>query len=586
MTVKTLIESLPFGVAAGLAGEALIAKPRKLCMIMVMRIRLVTVWLLLGILPFAAAQNANAPESAGAAGKDRVQALRQVIDPLKESRQELSRLRGELEQAEGEEERTSLQSQIATEEERLANLRGNFRSILGGAEAAEYQGASEESLSLEKLAVDLLAPISRAVRDASASPRELDLLREELATWQVRERKCEIILRRIDDLQQQLEGLGLQSEFDSAKRYWQGRRAECRGKIGVLNARIQERVKKQRPLLETLSDTFSAFFRSRGLNLLIALVTGVLVFVLSRKLYAQLCKFSPLHRGKATLASRLADILAALLTVLLTLMGVMMVFYIRGDWLLLTLVVLFLIGAVWAGKTSLPPYIEQVRTLLNLGSIREGERVVYEGIPWRVKSIGFLTILDNPRLQGGEYRIPVRHVMHMISRQPDDREPWFPTECDDWVLLGDETYGKVVTQTPEQVVVLRLGGSCKTYATADFLAQTPENLSHGYRISCAFGVDYQHQAISTSELPEKLQMALTAGLHQTFEREQIRSIKVEFLSAGASSLDYQILVDVSGGLDSRMQVIERQIQKICVDACNEEGWVIPFTQITVHQAEA
>ena len=68
-------------------------------------------------------------------------------------------------------------------------------------------------------------------------------------------------------------------------------------------------------------------------------------------------------------------------------------------------------------------------------------------------------------------------------------------------------------------------------------------------------------------------------------REGIRSLRVEFKEAGASSLDYEVLADFSGGMASRWNVLGRLIPRICVDVCNEQGWVIPFTQITLHQAE-
>lgn len=31
---------------------------------------------------------------------------------------------------------------------------------------------------------------------------------------------------------------------------------------------------------------------------------------------------------------------------------------------------------------------------------------------------------------------------------------------------------------------------------------------------------------------------------------------------------------------------QRMIQQACVDTCNREGWVIPFTRITVHSGDA
>jgi hypothetical protein len=33
-----------------------------------------------------------------------------------------------------------------------------------------------------------------------------------------------------------------------------------------------------------------------------------------------------------------------------------------------------------------------------------------------------------------------------------------------------------------------------------------------------------------------------------------------------------------------MPLIRHAIQRILVDACNDNGWEIPFTQITLHQA--
>ncbi len=174
----------------------------------------------------------------------------------------------------------------------------------------------------------------------------------------------------------------------------------------------------------------------------------------------------------------------------------------------------------------------------------------------------------------------------MTSRESDPKEPWFPTELDDWAILSDGTYGKVITQTPEQVVFLRLGGSMKTFPTTDFLVAFPEKLSRGFRISNTFGIDYKHQPDAVGSIPEVMQQALTLALVGEFGRDAVRSIQVEFSTAGASSLDYDIIADFDGVLASKHRALHRRIQTICLDTCNVHGWVIPFTQITVHQAES
>jgi hypothetical protein len=283
-------------------------------------------------------------------------------------------------------------------------------------------------------------------------------------------------------------------------------------------------------------------------------------------------------------AGRTVDLAVELLAVLAAIGAVVLVFYLRGDWLLLALTILALLGILWASKTALPPYMEQMKLILNLGSVREGERVVYDGVPWRVKRLNFHCKFDNPELDGSFLRLPIRDVMPLHSRMADPKEPWFPTRKDDWVVLSDETYGKVIEQTPEQVVVLRLGGSLKTYPTSDYLALAPENLSRGFRIQVVFGIDYAHQSIATTEVPTVFQEAVERRLFDVAGKDGLRSLKVELTSAGASSLDYAILADFDGSMGSKKNAMERLIQAACVDVCNDRGWGIPFQQITLHQA--
>jgi len=554
------------------------------------------VWMILGTVGLLAAQEgppvapppAERPVAVPPPAVAKLSPLLAVIEPLENANQELKKLRDELKSATAEETKIELQSRIEAERERVKQLRANFRDILGGAEAAGYESPGDTAINLQGQISELIQPLMAELRDATSSPRELDALRKSLDRWSIRKSRADTVIARIDELAASHKGEeALMAELDSARRLWKGRQADAEGQIAVINSQILDREGKQKSLWETLSGVFGRFFKNRGLNLLVAFVVAVLGFVITRRSYLLIRKISPVHRGeKGNLTSRVSDILAMAVAVLVAVIGILLVFYTRGDWLLLTLSLVLLIGAAWAGKTALPPYIEQLRMLLNLGSVREGERVVHRGLPWKVAPIGFFTRFTNPSLQGGVLRIPIRDLMTMTSREPDPKEPWFPTEHDDWAILADGTYGKVITQTPEQVVFLRLGGSMKTFATTDFLAQSPEKISSGFRISCTFGIDYKHQPDATGTIPETLEETLTSRLIGKFGHEAVRSIKVEFVTAGASSLDYEILADFDGALAPKHRALQRLIQTICLDACNANGWVIPFTQITVHQAES
>jgi hypothetical protein len=189
-------------------------------------------------------------------------------------------------------------------------------------------------------------------------------------------------------------------------------------------------------------------------------------------------------------------------------------------------------------------------------------------------------------LKGGLIRLPLRELIGLQSRPFHKDEPWFPCQENDWLILADGTFGKVLMQTPEMVQLVLLGGSRKTYPTIEFLRQNPTNLSMNFRIQVTFGIDYQHQTISTQEVPQKLQTMLQKELLKNGYKDDLLHLDVEFKEAGSSSLDLAILADFSGNVAKDYDILSRMLQRIAVDACNTYGWVIPFTQITLHTADA
>ena len=46
-----------------------------------------------------------------------------------------------------------------------------------------------------------------------------------------------------------------------------------------------------------------------------------------------------------------------------------------------------------------------------------------------------------------------------------------------------------------------------------------------------------------------------------------------------------IIADFKGGAGEKYYLLDRTIQRICVDTCNRNHWVIPFQQVTLHMAQ-
>ena len=68
--------------------------------------------------------------------------------------------------------------------------------------------------------------------------------------------------------------------------------------------------------------------------------------------------------------------------------------------------------------------------------------------------------------------------------------------------------------------------------------------------------------------------------------EQLLNLRVEFQQANTSSLDLVVIADFDGALADLYNRLRRSIQGWCVEACTAHNWEIPFTQVTLHQAEA
>jgi hypothetical protein len=125
-----------------------------------------------------------------------------------------------------------------------------------------------------------------------------------------------------------------------------------------------------------------------------------------------------------------------------------------------------------------------------------------------------------------------------------------------------------------------------TYQTGDFLAKSPRNLATNFRIKETIGISYGLQKESTTSIPETLHGYITRRAEQEGYGDQLLSLRVEFALANSSSLDLAVIADFEGELGDLYNRLRRAIQRWCVDACTENGWEIPFQQLTLHGAVA
>jgi len=529
---------------------------------------------------------AQAPLSPEAA---RVHLLREGLKKREAARAELEAVRERFKQivSPTPEEKNALQEK----EQRFEALSQELNRELSGV-ADPVNVPDKGTNGLQAQFEEVVQPALEIVNDMMKQPREIADLRRGIEQLQkeiaILDKALAGLAKTAAEVQADREApanAALVAELQRQEEAWQETRGVKESQRLVFQNRLDQLLAERQGFGQYAAKLWSGFVLQTMLHLLLALAAFGGVLFLLRGVRRWLARRGVRRRLRASpFMARACDLLYHVISVVAAIASAFVVLWMCGDWLLLTLAMLLVAGLVLLGRYTLPKMLDQAKIILNLGGVREGERVVWNGLPWLVKRLHFSSILQNPALTGGTVQLPLRTVADLLSRPFGNKERWFPTAEGDWVELSDGTVGRVVLQTPETVQVVPVGGSFKNYPTADFLTKTPRNLSHNFRVQSGFGLDYRHLPDVTGKVPELLALALRQGYRRLVEEEQIIRVSVELAEAGESSLRLLVLADFAGSAASHYAALPRLTQRICVETAAQHGWRIPFPQLVLHRA--
>ena len=514
--------------------------------------------------------------------EERYDSLRSIRGSIKQVESDLREKQRELRSPSGEGRSEELNAEIRALVSQLKQLETSFEEISSGVDLAIFTKKNEKvKISWTDELSELVGPILGELKDFTSRPREINKLQTKISRLQEQLPAVKKAMKNIAELEEKGKQNGLYKSLKAQEKEWEEREQRLQTELSVVKRKLAQRLSERTSLSDSLEHIFQVFFRSRGRNLVLALLATMCFWFVLRRAYRLIRRIPPLQEAHHSFAGRLFNVFYLALSGVGTASVFLLALYLFADWVLLILAVMLLIGLVWASKQALPRFWVQASLLLNVGTVREQERVVVEGIPWYVDSINFYVTLTNPELSGGLMRLPISDLAELRSRPSAEREPWFVTRKGDWITI-DDVLGKVVYQSPQVVKVLHLGGAVTVYPTSDFLGLSPTVLSKGYRLETQFGVDYKHQAEITEAIPQSMKTFISSSLEEAGVTDEQVTLQVEFAEAASSSLNLAIIADFHGDLASRYPSLTRTLQKAAVDACNQFGWEIPFEQLTLH----
>lgn len=481
------------------------------------------------------------------------------------------------------------ESELMTKNRKYQKKKLLFIETATGVNITSEDGVKAQRDFLKELQ-NIFHPMLDGIRKISERPRKIQKLKDKIVDIEQKVSTAKVALEKLEKLKAENKHKELVRSYRKSIKF-------IKENLKKLKIEKEDLHFKQLKLEQSHGSTFQefskiifGFFRTKGKNLFLSLFAFIILFwafQLSKKRVITVLMFrvnNGANREQLAWIARPINVIYSVFSFILSLAASLMTLYILNDWVLVTFIVVLIGALIWSSRQYFPIFFEQSKIVLNLGAIREGERIIYQGLPWQIKSLGYYCRLVNPALSGGTLRINTRELLSHNSRPINEKEPWFPTRINDWVELSDGTYGKVTLQSPEQVSVRLVGEELKFLPTEDFLEQKPVNLSNGFCVDMSFGLDYKHQKNINQVIIPKIKEELKKRLYQDFsdKTQSFKEIAVDFKCANASSLDLRIFLRCQGNLASQKLLLERRVQSILIDVCNENEYVIPFNQLTVH----
>lgn len=481
-----------------------------------------------------------------------------------------------------------IDKEIESTQKQLSELREQFQQLATNNfnfSLNPINPAPQVDINLQKDIIQIIHPLLKEMKNLTERPRIIEKINGEISVYRDQAEELDDSLAHLQELQTKVKNPELLHSLKLLAAKIKERRDDIDQKLHVLDRQLQEM--RERP--SDFSKSFAAGVRSFAINvglyLLLAALTSLAIFLIVR-LIGKLIGKAILDRYDERLifVERGVHLLTQVLSVVLALLAFLAVLYAVDAWVLFALFLIITLGVLLSLRNTVPTYVLEMRTLLNLGSLRQNERLILNGLPWRIVALDVYTLLHNPSLNAF-MRMPLVQISKMSSRPSQPNEPWFPTEVGDFVLLLDNILGRVEFQSPE-TVQLNVGESIVNYRTEHFLNQRPQNLSkRGFSVGTDFGIDYQHRHEATSTIVDTLRYELEGEIQQVDFGVHHTAINVELKAASASSLDFRISASFKGEAAEMYGRIQRWLQKFAIDCANKHGWEIPFPQMTIHHAD-
>ncbi|WPD21552.1 MAG: hypothetical protein SD837_15240 [Candidatus Electrothrix scaldis] len=515
--------------------------------------------------------------------------LSDMVESSDSIKKEIKKYEAELKNAGSEEQKKNISSYLSELNDRLEKTENDFSLLTTGIDYNTFLKKEGKEVDWEKELKEIFSPIIVELKETTERPRKMERLRSQILYLEKRIPQIQQASEDLDKFLEKVSDKKVKGRLESWKEYWVQLEKEFVTQEEAAKNQLLKAENERKSLLTSFKVFFDSFVKNRGKNLFFALLAFVGIYLLFRFIQKGIQWISPLHRSpKYMFWANLVDVMLYGLALIVATGALIAVLFTSGDWLILAIVLLLVIGIIWGARNTLPQFVEQIKLLLGFGPVRQGEKVMVDGIPYRVEMMGVYSYLNNPLLTGGTLRLPLKDLVGMRSRPYDESEPWFPCKEGEVVLVNGNIMRKVLMITPQYVKLDWYGCDMDEYMpTSVFMNSTLLSLARPFWVGITFRLSYQHREYQ--EIVDKLISFVREEAKKLPYAEHIIDIEnpwVELGSLDETSLSFLVWIQARPEIAAKYSGIKRTVTHICLRAANKYGWnILQLKPVEVHHPE-
>lgn len=516
--------------------------------------------------------------------------LNQIDQSIRENLSKQKQIQSSLKQTQDEERINELKASLETLKSQEKSLESIFNKMAFGGMNPHVLLNKTESETEYKWQEELLVivkPLFAEMRSLTEKPRERDRLNYENQEVESKYKAITDGLAALNEIPEDQVSEETKNRIDALRKQWTNYQQELLNQKNILDLQRKELETTEVSLEDRIKNSLSAIFLGRGLVLLMALLAGAGVVLICgvgvKRIYMRFEKKRHKQRRSRKVNTRLRFlwIVYNLVVYVSAILAFLSVIYVQGDMVLFGLAVLLIFFGIISLRNYAPQYVSELKIFLNLGAVREGERIMYRGIPWEVQRLSFYCSCVNPVLENGRIRISLSEIANLNSRPFNSEEEWFPTQVGDQVFLPDGNYAVIKRQTPEMVYLESFFREIMV-PTATFYNMQVQNVGNGFYVTPTFGLDYSHTNLPVAEVTTALESRVREKLDELGLTLYLRSLSVQLKRiVYGQAIEYSVILEFSSEAAGWYWRIERMVNHAGLEVCQEKGWLLPRQQILV-----